>query len=417
MNEAEIVTYLANVMCVARADSVLQPEEESALEAIRTALKAKKTDMGKAEKIASKPDYQPTPVGCYSDKIRNFEDMVFVALADTKIDPTEKVMIVAFAKQIAMTQDQVNIVISEARSRVQTQAQTATIACPGCKRPIPAASKFCPECGSPVVQALDTVATRVEFEYPSQGVSIEFAESSSATFDTALSLASKAPSFEQCVRSKKRWFLATWRKDQILQAVELADALKGIRNRKSYLDGRELPWDELFAFVPCLKQRQSAFKPVEFCFGVDEQRINLWGCKQARMDWTEWAEWFSYGHFRKRDVFLFDKARIGHELETNLHGCRLCPFVRPRLVARVLALLPDEVRVSERTGWKHKESYHQTPNSIHVVLQERQDGVTFRREFYADGVAPVGFAVAGRILTEAFKQCGIHDVDIRSIAP
>lgn len=415
MKPDETVMYLANILAIARADNVLSPEEESALEQIRSEIKARKKDLKDAEKLASKSDYQPTPVGRYSDKVRNIEDMLLVAMSDGELGDSEKSRLTRFAKQTGVTQEQIRMVVSEAKARLQ--AATATIACPACDREIPAASKFCPECGAPIEPRAEVAATKLEFEYPHEGVSVEFAESSSASFDAALGTASAAPDFQQCLRSKKRWFMATWPRDQIMSAAKLAAELRGLRNRKAYLDGTEVPWDELFGFVWCMKQREGAFKPVEYCFGVDEKKINLWGCKQVRMDWVEWADWFTYGRFRKKNVFVFDKARIRHELDNNLHSVHHCPFLRRRLIETVFRLLPDDVRVSDRTGWQYKRSYQETPDSIKVVQKERHDGFVMTDEFYADGVAPIGFTVAREILKKAFKACGVRDIGVAQVLP
>lgn len=415
MKECDIPKYLANIMAVARADGILSPQEEAAIGEICAEIRARKKDISRAESLVSNTDYKLTPVGRYSEQIRNIEDMIFTSLSDGKLEASERSVIVAFAKQIGIAQQQINRILSEAKSRAH--AQGATIKCLKCKSAIPPGAKFCPECGSSIESNGETNGTKIDFEYHSQGISIEFAESSSSNFDAALSEARRAPDFQECLRSKKRWFLATWPRAQILSIVNLAESLKGIRNRKAYLDGKEFPWDELFGFVWCMQERQSAYKPAEYCFGADEKRLNLWGCKQIRMDWTEWANWFSYGSFRKKDVFVFDKERIKHELANNMHKYRFCPFLRNLLIETVFQLLPNEVRVSKRTGWKYKQNYEETPSSIRIVEKEKHNGFTTTREFYADGVVPIGFEVAREFLKRAFKACGVNDVDIRAIAP
>lgn len=415
MKESDISLYLANIMVVARADGILSPKEDFALGEITASLKAKKKDISSAEKLASKPNYQPTPVGCYSDQIRNIEDMVFLSLSDGKLQDSEKKIIVTFAKQIGVVQEQISRILSEAKLRIQTQ--DSKVKCPKCNCEISSSAKFCPQCGTTIDTEFEKRGTKIEFKYSSQGVSIEFAESSSVNFDLALSEARKAPNFQECIRSKKTWFLATWPKEQVLSVVKLINNLKGIRNRKAYLDGKESSWDELFGFTWCLQARQSAYKPTEYCFGMDENRLNLWGCKQINMDWTEWARWFSYGNFRKKDIFVFNKEKIWHELSNNIHKHRLCPFLRNNLIKTIFHLLPNEVRVSQKNRWKYKKNYEQTIDSIKIIQKEKYDGYTTTDEFYSDGVVPIGFEVARDMLKKAFKSCAIDDVDIKAIVP
>ena len=199
--------------------------------------------------------------------------------------------------------------------------------------------------------------------------------------------------------------------------VKLIENLKGLRNRKAYLNGNPVVWDELFGFLWCMQQRQSAYRSAEYCFGADDKQLNLWGCKQIRMDWTEWAEWFLFGQFRNKDIFVFDKKRISHELKSNMHKFRFCPFLRIKLIETVFQLLPDEVKVSKGSGWQYKENYQETPNSIKIVEKVKYEGFTDTNEFYADGVRPIGFEIANNILKKAFNQCGISDVDPKTIIP
>ena len=413
MEEYEVVQYLANVLVVARADGSFGAREDAAMESIRLAIKAKKSELNKAIKLAGSDDFILVPPGRYSERIRNIEDMIFVALLDDELADKEKQVITDFAKKAGCVQEQINLILRETKRRIRDNQ--SEIPCPSCQDLVLANAKFCPSCGVQLGEAIQASAVQVEFKYPSKGISIEFAESSSASFGQALETAKKAPDFQKCQRGRKTWFLATWDQSQITDAAVLAGYLKGIRNRKAYVGGESKGWDEVFGFLWCYGQRQEAYRPKTYCFGMDEKRLNLFGCKQARMEWSDWADWFSYGHFRKKDVFVFDKARISHEVHTNLHKVKFCPCLRPKLVEQVIALLPAEVSISSRSGWKYKETYEQTPTSIKVIQKEKEDGYTYTNEFHSDGVKPVGHAVANQILTKAFKACGIVDVKAKEL--
>ena len=413
MEEYEVVQYLANVLVVARADGSFGAREDAAMESIRLAIKAKKSELNKAIKLAGSDDFILVPPGRYSERIRNIEDMIFVALLDDELADKEKQVITDFAKKAGCVQEQINLILRETKRRIRDNQ--SEIPCPSCQDLVLANAKFCPSCGVQLGEAIQASAVQVEFKYPSKGISIEFTESSSASFGQALETAKKAPDFQKCQRGRKTWFLATWDQSQITDAAVLAGYLKGIRNRKAYVGGESKGWDEVFGFLWCYGQRQEAYRPKTYCFGMDEKRLNLFGCKQARMEWSDWADWFSYGHFRKKDVFVFDKARISHEVHTNLHKVKFCPCLRPKLVEQVIALLPAEVSISSRSGWKYKETYEQTPTSIKVIQKEKEDGYTYTNEFHSDGVKPVGHAVANQILTKAFKACGIVDVKAKEL--
>jgi len=413
MNNTELVNYLANIIKVIRADGVLSPREEAIYTEICREMKAQRKEISAAEKLAIDEKYIMQPVGRFSDKIRNLEDMIIVSLADGNIEIKEKDLVIQFAKQIGITQEQINLILKECKVRIEKHGVGSV--CSKCNAFIPPAAKFCPGCGAAVEE--QKANKQLEFNYPREGIAVEFAESTSATFETALKVASSAPDFQKCVRNNKQWYLAVWPITQFMNAVELAENLKGIRNRKVYIDGVLTAQEEVFGFVWCLENRKKAFKPEHYCFGIDSDgnQMNLWGCIQMQMGWNSWEEWLSFGHFKGKDLFVFDKERILHSLKVNSQKVRFCPFLRPRLIDAVFELLPDTVRVDMRSCWKYRESYNESPNSIKVTIKENTDGYTFTREFYADGVQPVGYTVAKEILTAAFHKSGVQDVSVKSL--
>ena len=415
MDKSLIPQYLANVLAIARADNVISDSELAAVEEVCSEVGGKKTDLKKAGRLVEADDFAPQPIGRFSDKVRNAEDMIYVALTDGGLGQDEIGNIIPFLEQVGLHQEVVDAMIKEGQTRVNAKKTTTT--CPSCGAMAVGGAKFCPECGTQIaVTASSEQSVRVEFDYPSEGISIEFAESSSANFDAALAAAKTAPDFQMCEKSGKQWHLATWPQDQIIGALSLVDALKGLRNRKAYVDGESVQWDELFGFNWCFQKRQQAYRPTEYCFGAEDNELNVWGCKEARMPWSSWADWLSYGKFKEQDVFVFDKDRIRHELETNLHTVRFCPCLRSELVLTVLQLLPDQVRVSERTGWSYNEG-KRGPNSIKVIQEEEEFGEIYKDEIWVSGVSPVGCNVATEILERALKQCGIQDVNQKALTP
>ena len=66
-------------------------------------------------------DYHATPVGRFSDKVRNLEDMILIALSDGRLPDSEKEQIRAFAKAINVNQDQINEMVSESKDRLRLQ--------------------------------------------------------------------------------------------------------------------------------------------------------------------------------------------------------------------------------------------------------------------------------------------------------
>jgi hypothetical protein len=415
LSESEQVVYLANATLLAFSDSSLSPRELAALEDLRSKVGAKKGTLNAARKAVESGTYTLSKCGGFAVQVSNLADMLYVCFVDGEFSDKERALASDFSKSIGLTEAQFELMVKNA---LDLQSRLSlTVSCPKCSTTADAKAKFCPNCGAPFSNITEE-SVKTDFEIPKVGHAIEFAESTAANFPKALEVAKKAPKFHTCIRGKKNWYLAEWPEESFVDVAHLADELGGIRNRRYYHNGSEVPWDEVFAFVWCAEQRNSAYRPIEYCFGKGDNQINPWGCKQIRFDWTEWARWFSYGQFKKSGVFkntytwVFDKDRIRHEVMTNLHHYRRCPHLRPDLVEAVLKALPEEVEISPASGWKYGRAYEEVPGSIKVVEIENSSGYEFKTEYFADGVRPIGLTTLRQVLTRAFAEAKVSDIKV-----
>jgi uncharacterized tellurite resistance protein B-like protein len=148
MAEEDRIIYLANIISVSRADGNFDSHEQKALQGICRSIGATETDLEKAMQAADGDDYLVTPVGRFSDKVRNLEDMVFIALSDGQLPESEKKRIRSFAKAIKVTQEQISEIVSEAKDRLQPE--TPLLTCPACEEKIQRDSNFCAYCGAKI---------------------------------------------------------------------------------------------------------------------------------------------------------------------------------------------------------------------------------------------------------------------------
>lgn len=387
----ELVMYLANLVSVARIDGSVSPKKSEAVARIQKRMGAKKTELNKAMKLAERDDYKIEPIGHFTDKVQNLEDLLYVSVVDGEIHAQEKTIIVNFAKDIGVTQDQLNLIMGDINRLLASG--TARSSCRACGAEAPVITRFCAECGAAVSKADSQKAVSVSYEIPGSGITIEFAESTAAGFADAVEIAKSASSNATCIKGKKPWYLTSWPTEDIEGAIKLVECLKGMRNRKVYIDGTESRWDEVFGFVWCAQARNTAYRTLEYCYGLDEKRLNIWGCKQAGMDWAEWADWFSYGSFKKggllksQPIFIFDKNRIKHEIETNLFRCRYCPYLNFDLIQAVVDAFPDEATPSEKGPWLYRRDYDETPGSLKVKTKT-SEGATLTQMSFSQTVLP-----------------------------
>ena len=265
--------------------------------------------------------------------------------------------------------------------------------CPTCLSPLADGFRFCPKCGSAI--PTDPLPA------PPGGLTIEFAASTSPGFQFALQEAVRQPGFERLGTDKKPVFRVTFSKGHSGDAMRLVELVKPWRNKAVYVDGEPLPWEQVFSFVSCFARRQAAYRPGSYCFGGEAvHERNIWGCKQSRLFWSDWSEWFCWGRFvDKTGTFEFDKTRIKHELARNLFPYRFCPALDMGLTEAMLAAFPEHVTPKVDRHWKFITNEWQAGTLGFSISLNRDQGTG-----PAMGVAPRDDEAALEIAARAKRE-------------
>jgi len=198
------LTYLANAIFVAQSDGSLSPKSAAALQEIRSSLGVSKSGYELATRMALSGTYSLKAIGAFAAQVSNLHDLLFLSALDEGASTTKIDLICRFAKSVGLSDEQIRSLTKDARDRRDAAASLEI--CPTCHSQISADNRFCPKCGSPLLSN----PPPTEFQLPSSGYAIEFCESSSASFPSALTSAQKASSFSSCQRNRKTWYLATW---------------------------------------------------------------------------------------------------------------------------------------------------------------------------------------------------------------
>jgi len=408
MIEKDAYLYLRNLQCLAHADGILSPEEEQFVEVARTKIGAKKSTFNRAIKEISDHVIDIKSLSRFSTRIRNIEDLIELALVGGELKSEEKNLIADAAKRGGMTQEIINTVFREAKQR----REAASPLCSSCGAALPESARFCPECGvSKEVAPTNSIGRQVSIVVPDSGVTIAFAKSTSGRFPEALDLAKSLPTFQEATRDGKQWYAVTISPQDTSNLIGIANPLGGLKNKEVFLNGIKVDWKKVFGFAWCAGERENAYDPVKYCFGVEDERMNIWGCKQLQMDWTSWSDWFTYGKFVKGTVFEFDMKRIVHELEQKLEAVRLCPHLRIQFISEVLKQFPRKVKVGEGTGWSYREAYGPHPNAIKVKINRW--GTTEMIDVV--GVQPDDINPAKTVLSRAIKTSGQKDIKLKQL--
>jgi hypothetical protein len=164
-----------------------------------------------------------------------------------------------------------------------------------------------------------------------------------------------------------------------------------------------------------------AKKPIDYCFGKDENRLNPFGCKFVDMEWAGFSPWFSYGRFRKDGitgkvlVWEFDKERIKHEAHQNIIGCRFCPHIRLNLIDAIIEVLPSEINPCINQDWEFEQIYEHIPGAEKITTIEDPGEFEYKSEELVFGVRPKGIGALRKVLSDAFALADIVDVKASDI--
>lgn len=259
-------------------------------------------------------------------------------------------------------------------------------------------ANFCQKCGSSLRQENKQPSISVEsprFEMkesriPSSGITLEFPYSSSQSFDYAVEEAQKHPTFCQFGEGKKAIYRVTFSQEEMEATAELAEKLKGWRNRVVYVDGSKTAWDSVFSYTWCFSKKKASYKPEFYCYGYEnEWQYNIWGCINSQLFFRERDDWFCWGEFiDENGTWRFDKDRIRHELEKNLYPYRFCPAFNEGRAEEVLDAFPPEVNPKKDKNWKFEERWGDDAGPGLVVTVDR---FGFKEKLTIKGVCPNGY--------------------------
>jgi hypothetical protein len=409
---SEPIPFLANIILVAHADGNLSPVELEQIELIRNELNVKKGDLKEASKLVEQGSYTLTPVGSFADQVKNFEMMFRVAYCDNNLEKTEGSILIEFCKSIGLTRDQLNIIKEDVLNLLKQQIVT----CLSCGATITSDVKFCGKCGVSLTKQVEK--TQSEIKIPNSGLAFKFPESAGASFPKALEVARISDDFQTCKINKKNWYLAVFESNNISDVMPMVEALKGIRNRQIFIDGKEMDWNEVFAFKECIWQRSRAYQPNDYCFGKEDEELNPWGCVHTNMSWIEGSELFIHGNWEEPEIpggevrWRLDKDKIQNELEMRLHRYRFCPHIKMELCAAVLKYLPEVVAPDSDPLWSYNEDYEGLPGSIKISVEDYDGEI---EEVLSNGVKPIGYGQLELILFKAFDEMGIKDISIKNL--
>jgi hypothetical protein len=156
----------------------------------------------------------------------------------------------------------------------------------------------------------------------------------------------------------------------------MLEYLRSMRRRRVFIDGQEMPWEQVFLWLPCYKRRMKDSQPCTYCSGTSPQICarNPWRCLQADMPLAYWgAEWLHFGFFDLDGTFIFDKTKIRHQLLANLEPYRFCPALSFENVLKILEAFPETANPRIDPCWKLAEPIDRRMAIVMAVEPEKKN--------------------------------------------
>jgi hypothetical protein len=119
MTNDEQIQYLANIYYLARCDGRFEVEEDYLLQEIARGIGAGYLETRKALDKSMVDGFEVKFPVRFSEKIRNFEDMLMVAFYDNKLEQTEKKIIASYVSHLEIEQKQIDIIKEEIKQRLK----------------------------------------------------------------------------------------------------------------------------------------------------------------------------------------------------------------------------------------------------------------------------------------------------------
>ncbi len=143
-----LVYYLANIIKMAQTEGKMNAMSQGSLKEVCKKLQVDKKILKEAAGMVARGGYVLMPVGRFSDKVMNLEDMLYVALVDGEFSEDEREEIQGFVDKIQVTEQQVQIILTE--TKMKLDIQMAVSECGQCGTTLPPGARSCPTCNTPL---------------------------------------------------------------------------------------------------------------------------------------------------------------------------------------------------------------------------------------------------------------------------
>jgi hypothetical protein len=280
-------------------------------------------------------------------------------------------------------------------------ATKVSLTCERCGKPVEAEFRYCPWCGRAFQQASAAPSAPSPSRAP-DAVLVQFAPTDHPSAVPLRAAARKRPGFREAGVGGVTVYQAPFGGHELVELAELGALVERVPRKQVFLAGTEVPWTQVFGFLPCYLQRQMNENPESHCSGEESRgTFNLWGCVRADLPFSVEGQWCRWGSFdRGTTLFRFDVGRLREELERRTAEVRFCPALAPGLARSVLEVFPEAIDPHHDKDWTFVQARPGEPGMSVVV----RTGFSGKERITVLGVGPRGRGAARDILAKVRRK-------------
>ncbi len=221
--------------------------------------------------------------------------------------------------------------------------------CPVCNLVLGGEENYCSRCGN----SLRNGRGRRGEPAPPRWLEIEFQESRSPSYNTALDLCMGNPHYRSFERNGLKIHRAGYRAEEAKDFLRLANLVRGWKSFRLFVDGREETWRSFFyGGYYCFEDRDSSPSCNQYCYGESSEWFNWWGCHRLGFGFYNEEDWLRSGKMTDDDIFIPDKDRIKRLLLSRARSHRFCPIMNTEAILKRVDALPDRIDPRANPDWE-----------------------------------------------------------------
>ncbi len=216
-------------------------------------------------------------------------------------------------------------------------------------------------------------------------LAVEFRQSSSPKFESAVRMAGKHPGFTVLIDEGGNCIYRTlYRPGELKPLPRLLSLIRAWKETRLYVCGHETTVEAVETWLPCYQHYEGTSHPPcrePLRQGHLARRV---GCHWAgiSLEMSEWDAWYRLGTLDADGVFHLNREALSARIHAWERSYAGCPLADGDLLRRVVAALPDTIDPRTDKRWTLRHPYYS--EEVRLTPQSTKNYADFLREVLSD---------------------------------